>query len=211
MAYTDEQKKIWLQNANASSTLHTEGDKLGTYYIADNPQYYEPQRSNNFVFYVEGLSKKLNIVNNDYARDNADDVIRVSVQSSSVPHFTISPLTLKRGNNTMKFAGVPEFSEGKVVLTDFIGAGTKDILLGWQKQAYDVQTEKVGLATDYKVDAYLLEYTPEYQLARTWIMKGCWISGISEGEYNHDNSELRTIEATIQYDKAYVDTSDIGE
>lgn len=211
MAYTEDQKKIWLRNTAASSTLHDAGDKLGTYYIADNPQYYEPQRQNNFMFYVEGLSKKLKIENNDYARENADDIIKLSVNSSSVPHFNLGVLELKRGNNTMKFAGTPTFDAGKISLTDFIGAGTKDVLLGWQRQAYDVQTEKVGLASDYKVDGYLLEYTPEYQLARTWVLRGCWISGISEQEYDHDSSSLKTLDATIQYDKAYVDVSDIGE
>ena len=207
--YNDDQKVLNLNNKLKPSTLHSEGDKLGTYYIADNPKYFEPQRNNNFVFYVEGLSKKLNIVNNKYAQENADDVIKLSVKSSSVPHFTVSPLTLKRGNNTMKFAGTPEIPEGKISLTDYIGAGTKDVLLAWQRQVYDIKTEKVGLASDYKYDAYLLEYTPEYQLVRTWIMKGCWISGINEDDYSHDNGELRTLNATIQYDKAYVDTSDI--
>ena len=210
MAYTNEQKKILLKNEDKNSTIHEAGDKLGTYYIADNPKYFEPQRQNNFIFYVEGLNGKLNIPYNTYAQQNAEEVLKLSVNSSSVPHFTISTVTLKRGNNTMKFAGVPEFGEGQIALNDFIGAGTKDVLLAWQKQAYDVQTEKVGLATDYKVDAYLLEYTPEYQLVRTWILRGCWISGISEDAYDHDNGgNMKILNATIQYDKAYIDTSDI--
>lgn len=202
---------INLQNVDRPSTLHEAGDKLGTYYLTDNPKYYEIQRSNNFVFYVSGLSKAFNIANNKYAQDNADDVIKISVNKATVPHFTQSAIQVKRGNNTMKFAGVPEFGSGSIDLNDYIGAGTKDVLLAWQSKSYDVRTEKVGLASDYKKDAYLLEYTPDYQLVRTWKLMGCWISGLSEGEYSHDSADKHTITATIEYDKAWIDISDVEE
>lgn len=202
---------INLQNIDRPSTLHEAGDKLGTYYLTDNPKYYEIQRSNNFVFYVSGLSKAFNIANNKYAQDNADDVIKISVNKATVPHFTQSAIQVKRGNNTMKFAGAPEFGSGSIDLNDYIGAGTKDVLLAWQNKSYDVRTEKVGLASDYKKDAYLLEYTPDYQLVRTWKLMGCWISGLSEGEYSHDSADKHTITATIEYDKAWIDISDVEE
>ena len=202
---------INLQNVDRPSTLHEAGDRLGTYYLTDNPKYYEIQRSNNFVFYVSGLSKAFNIANNKYAQDNADDVIKISVNRATVPHFTQSTIQVKRGNNTMKFAGVPEFGSGSIDLNDYIGAGTKDVLLAWQNKSYDVRTEKVGLASDYKKDAYLLEYTPDYQLVRTWKLMGCWISGLSEGEYSHDSADKHIISATIEYDKAWIDISDVEE
>ena len=202
---------INLQNVDRPSTLHEAGDRIGTYYLTDNPKYYEIQRSNNFVFYVSGLSKAFNIANNKYAQDNADDVIKISVNRATVPHFTQSAIQVKRGNNTMKFAGVPEFGSGSIDLNDYIGAGTKDVLLAWQNKSYDVRTEKVGLASDYKKDAYLLEYTPDYQLVRTWKLMGCWISGLSEGEYSHDSADKHTISATIEYDKAWIDISDVEE
>lgn len=200
---------IYLQNANRESTLHESGDKLGTYYLTDNPKHYEIQRSNNFIFYVNGLSKSFNIVNNKYAAENADDIIKLSVNKASIPHFQQTAITVKRGNNTMKFAGAPEFSAGEISLNDYIGAGTKDVLMAWQNQSYDVRTEKVGLASDYKRDAYLLEYTPDYQLVRTWKLMGCWISNLSEDPYSHDSADKHQISATIEYDKAWIDISDI--
>lgn len=200
---------INLINVEQNSTIDTAGDKLGTYYLADNPKYYEVQRSNNFVFYVSGLSGAFNIPQNTYAATNGEDIIKISVSKSFVPHFTQSVIQLKRGNNTMKFAGTPEFSNGQIQLNDFIGAGTKDILYAWQQKSYNVQTEKVGLVEDYKKDAYLLEYTPDYQLVRTWKLRGCWISSLTEDEYNHESAEKHNITATIEYDKAFIDISDI--
>lgn len=215
MAYQEKDKFINLQSTDKPSTLDKAGDRLGTYYLTDNPKHYEIQRGNNFVFYVEGLNKLLGNTDyslqtaNKYAYENAEDVVKISVNKASVPHFTQSVIQVKRGNNTMKFAGVPEFSAGSVELNDYIGAGTKDILYAWQQKSYNVHTEKVGLVTDYKKDAYLLEYTPDYQLVRTWKLFGCWISSLSEGEFSHDSAEKHTISATIEYDKAWIDTSDM--
>ena len=206
MAYSNDQKKINLRNVQRPSKIDIPAnDPIGTYYLADNPKYFEPQRDNTFMFYVDGLSKKLNIVNNEYARVNADDVLRLSVKSSSVPHFTTEPITINRGNSQMHFAGKSKFGEGKLVVNDYIGAGTKDVLLAWQRKVYNVETEKTGLASDYKLDAYLLEYTPEYQLVITWKLYGCWITGLSEGDYDHESSGLKTIDVSIIYDKAIID------
>ena len=199
-----------LRNEIKDSTVDVAGQQLGTYYLADNPQYYEIQRSNNFMFYISGLSKSLGIEENEYADNNSDEVIKLSVNGTFIPHFKQQAISVKRGNNTMKFAGVPEFDDGELKLDDFIGAGTKDVLLAWQRKAYNVQTEKVGLAKDYKRDAYLLEYTPDYQLVRTWVIRGCWIGGLSEDGYSHDSNEKHQITATIYYDKAYPDNSDIA-
>lgn len=179
---------------------------IGTYYLADNPQYYEPQRSNTFKFYVSSLNGLLDGwgVSTDTSEDQA---LELSVKSSSVPHFSMTPVEINRGNNTMKFAGKPSFGDGSLVIHDYIGAHTKEILMAWQRQAYNVETEKVGLAKDYKRTAYLLEYTPTFQLVRTWVLAGCWVSTISEGNYDHDSADARTIDATIIYDKAYIDTN----
>ena len=209
MAYNDSQKKIQLKGTPVDSTVGTpSADVMGTYLLANNPQIYEVQRNNNFMFYVEGLSKKLGISYNKYADDNADDVIKISLSKAFVPHFKQSPITLKRGNNTMKFAGAPEFESGNIALDDFIGAGTKDVLMAWQNKSYNVRTEKVGLASDYKKDAWLLEYTPDYQLVRTWKLMGCWISGLTDDDYSHDSAEKHQITATIEYDKAWIDVDD---
>ena len=48
---------------------------------------------------------------------------------------------------------------------------------------------------NYKKDCYLMEYTPDMQLIRTWTLKGCWIAGLQMGD-------KRTITATIPYDYA---------
>lgn len=198
---------IYLNNQEKETTINDTTNVIGTYYIANDPTHYEPQRSNNFMFYVkfpEGYFADDEILNaiNSYAATQASEVLRVSVSATSVPHFSITPIELKRGNNTMKFAGTPTFDAGKLVLDDFIGAGTKDLALAWQRKVYNVETEKVGLAGDYKLTGWLKEYTPDFQTVRTWKLDGCWISGVTEGDYSHEDTAKRTMDVTLQYDKA---------
>ena len=81
--------------------------------------------------------------------------------------------------------------------------------MAWQRKVYDPETEKVGLASDYKHDAYLIELTPDYQVVRTWKLYGCWISGLSEGDFSHTDNSLKQIDVTLEYDLAKIDTSDI--
>ena len=104
-------------------------------HLASDNTLYEPARSNNFEFVVMDIDDLLDAgVQEEFASDedyikNGQDVIRVSVISSSVPHFDLSTIEIKRGNSTVKFAGNPTFSDGELKLNDFVGARTKDILM----------------------------------------------------------------------------------
>ena len=183
-------------------------NKMGAYHLANNPALYEVARSNNFEFVVTGLGSLLRAGanttdNNAYINGTtAMDVIRMSVESSSVPTFKQSPMSIRKGNSVMKFAGLPEFNEGRVVVRDFIGADTKSALMAWQNLSYNVKTQKVGQMKDYKKDCYLMEYTPDMQLIRTWELKGCWIAGLEMPEFSQEQGDKRTITVDIPYDYA---------
>lgn len=188
---------------------------IGTYHLAANAELYEISRSNNFEFVVTGFDELLRVgAFEETAEDLSDyvkgsqEILRLSVVKASVPHFTQSIIEVKRGNTVMKAAGVPTFSEGSLVVNDFIGADTKSVLMAWQRLSYDVTTEKIGRMVDYKHDCTLIEYTPDYEQVRYWDLKGCWISGISEGEYDMENGDKRQITATIQFDKAIMHMPD---
>ena len=186
---------------------------MGTYHMAANTNLYEIQRTNNFEFIVtdiDGIQRAGMIggeTNGNIA--NAQEIIRMAVSSASVPFFKQPAIEVKRGNSTMKFAGVPTFDAGKIKVNDYIGASAKEVLLAWQALSYNVVTEKVGLASDYKKDCYLVEYTPDYQKVRQWKMHGCWISELSSAEFASETNDKMQIDITIEYDKAELDTSDV--
>ena len=205
---------IRINGTDRQSTINqSSGSPIGTHHLAANTNLYEIQRTNNFEFIVtdiDGIMKAGMVGGEAFGTiDNAQEIIRLSVVSSSIPHFKQDAIQVKRGNNTMKFAGVPTFDAGKLKLNDFIGAATKEVLMAWQNLSYNVLTEKVGLASDYKKDCYLVEYTPDYQKVRQWKMHGCWISELSEDEFNHESNEGKKIDVTIEYDRAEIDTSEV--
>jgi hypothetical protein len=198
---------------NPSTINQQASNAIGTYHLADNPNLYEIQRSNNFEFIVTGLDNILRpgvVGDENNARiGNAQEVIRLSVTRCPIPHFTQQPISVRRGNSELKYAGVPTFSSGTLEVNDFIGADTKSVLMAWQNLSYNIATEKVGLMQDYKKQCTLIEYSPDYQVVRQWKLYGCWISGIQEGDYSSDDNSKHTITATIEYDKAQIDTSEL--
>lgn len=199
-------------------------ENFGTYHISSNLQNYESARSSFFTFIVSGFSKFASLLQSGADRVSADssdyidaskaqEYLKLSVNSASVPHFSLDTITIRRGNSAVKFAGVPTFPEGSIQVQDFVGLDVKSILMAWQALAYDVTTDKGGRAgnwTDragvehigYKQDCELIEYTQDHEEIRRWKLVGCWISDLSEDQFDVTSDGDRKITATIQYDRA---------
>lgn len=121
--------------------------------MADDPRFYEPQRLNNFELIITGLD---NLTKAGMEAGDADsslgnsstvqEALRLSVKSTSVPKFSISPITVKRGNSSIKYSNVAEFGSGSLVINDFIGLEGREALYAWQQLAYNTLTQKVGVA-----------------------------------------------------------------
>ena len=160
--------------------------------------------------YVTGSTK---------GKQKASDVLRLSVNKMFVPHFKVNPIEIKRGNSSVKFADSPSWEGGTIELQDFVGLETKNVLMAWQALVYDVNSDTQGRAGDwtddngikhkgYKRDCQLVEYTPDFQQIRYWILKGCWISGITESNFEKDGTGGRTISAQVEFDRAYMHMPD---
>jgi len=202
---------IRINGNNYDSTVDRTYDEAGQVYVgvqhlAANPELFMPQGTNHFYLQVD-FSKEVdgsNIYDSDLSSGD-EETLRLSVKSATVPHFTQSVIEVPVGNGTLKFAGRWSFEGGTLEIYDWIGADTKRILTAWQNKSGNIKTEKVGLASDYKKTAYLVETTPDGQRVRSFKMYGCWISGLSEEAHNVDGSDSRVITATIQYDYAEID------
>lgn len=182
-------------------------EAVGSYHLANNPDIYEPQRKNTFEVVVSGLS------NLPYAgapgqdgvitSSASDDLLRLCVKTVKLPHFKQTPITVRRGNSVMKAAGLPDFESGSLTVRDFVGSDVIGILMAWQNKSYNVMTQKVGLMSEYKKDAVLIEYSPNYKKVRSWQLKGCWVSALSEGEFSQEDGGMNEISVTLEYDYAY--------
>lgn len=188
---------------------------LSAQHISANLGKYEAARSGFFTLAVNfenDLIKATAITDeNATAADkisatDAQGYLYLNVVSAPVPTFTIEPLQYKRGNDTIKFAGTPSFDSGSIKVDDVVGLGTKSILMAWQRLAYNTKTRAGGRMKDYKKDCTLIEYTQDFEEIRRWTLYGCWISGLTEDEFNKEQDGKRQITAKIEYDRAEVDS-----
>lgn len=182
-----------------------------SWHIADNPAIYEPARTNNFEFVITGIDNLLKsgvtegTSDDDYVT-NGQEVIRLSVNKATVPHFTQGEISVSRGNVKTYFAGQLEFGDGTLEVVDYIGASGKSVLMAWQALSGKAVNGLVGRAAAYKKECQLVEYTPDYsQKIRSWRLIGCWIKGLSESEFNQENADKKIVTATIRFDRAIVE------
>lgn len=185
-------------------------NSLSAQHISTNLANYEAARTGFFSLIVDDID---NIINAAYKGDRDDaaasdkiaraqETLKLNVIKAPVPHFGVAVLEYKRGNDTVKFAGVPEFDMGSITVDDVVGMDTKSILMAWQALTYNVYTRKGGRMKDYKKTCTLIEYTQDFEQVRSWTLHGCWINKITEGEFDKENDGKRQITAEIQYDRA---------
>lgn len=166
--------------------------QMGPSHIA-NSRAHELQRTNNFALVVGDLGEDLTL----------------AVDSFSAPDETNAPIEISYGNHKVKFAGPAEFSDGDMVVNDFIGIDTEKIITDWKATVYDPKTDKIGFAASdasnkgYKKTAYLYLYSPDGSVARKWKIEGCWPSHVAYGEFSNSSPDKRQITVTLTYDKAY--------
>lgn len=180
----------------------------GTYHIASNSDLLEPQRVNNFELQIVFTANELVMPNIDPKSENvkyinaqvASDTLRLAVTKDSVPNFELSVLEQQHGNNKTKFVGKPKYSDMPITCNEYIGRNAKFILQAWQHLCYDPHNQEIGLAKKYKKTAYLMEYTPDWQLVSTTAIYGCWPSSVTFTDNDNTQEGSKTIDCTIQYD-----------
>ena len=188
-------------------------ESLNTRHISSNLNNYEAARTGFFTLVVDDLTNLLKVnytgekeaanADTDYIT-NAESSLRLNVVKFPVPHFSVSTMEYRRGNDIVKFAGVPSWEDGTIVVDDVVGLDTKSILVSWLYLAYNPHTRKGGRMKDYKKHATLCEYTQDYELIRTWEIDGLFITKLQEDDFDRENDGKRQIQATFSFDRAYV-------
>lgn len=185
-------------------------NSLSAQHISTNLANYEAARTGFFSLIVDDIDNIVSAAFSGDPRDaaasdkiaRAQEVLKLNVISAPVPHFSLKAEEFRRGNDVVKFAGVPTYKEGSIKVDDIVGVDTKSILMAWQALAYNVYTRKGGRMKDYKKNCTLVEYTQDFEQVRSWTLYGCWISDLDEDEFNKESDGKRQITAKIEYDRA---------
>lgn len=191
------------------------GNKPSAYHlaIADNAEYIQPVRSNNFRFLVNATEssplydlaragKNNSDADDNFSKGVASEILDFSVVKFDPPHFSQEPIQVTRGNSTIYFAGKPTFRSGNLVIDDLMTIDGKSVLMGWQALSYNVLDDSIPSSSKYKTNAQIIEYLPDGTKVRSWDLYGCWVEGISEDGYNNESNSKKQVTASIKYDYA---------
>lgn len=180
-------------------------------HISNNLANYEAARNAFFVLVVHDLDNLVkpnytgeNPGDNDYIQD-AENILRLNVVKSSIPHFSVGTEQYRRGNEVVNFATTPTWDGGSITVDDVVGLRTKDILVAWLYKAYNPHTRKGGRMSEYKKSAQLVEYTQDYEQIRTWNIDGMFITKLTDSEFDRENDGKRQITVDFVFDRATMD------
>lgn len=199
-----------MANTNWDSSLNTRS-------ISSQLNNYEAARTSFFVFTVsqKDLGNLLlpTYTNDPSAATDADyynaakafETLKLNVVKCPVPHFSVETGEYRRGNDVVKFATTPKWDSGSLVIDDVVGLDTKSLLMSWFYLVYNPHTRKGGRMKDYKKTCNLIEYTQDYEQIRTWTLEGCFITGISEDDFDKENDGRRQITVNISFDRAVME------
>lgn len=195
-------EQFYTTGITSSEKFSGTATKLGTSFMYDKAGW-EPQRTNNFELIVDGLSKIKLPDGTEFQSPAGKERIMLSVASFTAPQLEIAQITTHYANNSVKWAGKPDFPNSSIVVNDYIGVQVEEILAAWFRAAYDFKSEKIGYAIDYKKTAYLVEYSPKGDNPRIWKLEGCWLANFNLGEWSQEGNQQRQINATFVYDRIY--------
>lgn len=145
------------------------------------------RRTNNFILYIEGVTKE-------------DNYLELIVQKAFLPRVSLNVLELRHGNDSKKLAGTASWQGGTITIMDVLSKAELDILLEWFNQTYDAETGAIGIGSEYKRKGYIAEYAGDGKLERKWPVEGLWISELNLGDLDAANNSNKEISLTLQID-----------
>ena len=160
--------------------------QLSPWHMADDVNK-EVQRDNHFEVNITGVG---------------GDIVTLAINSSSLPTLTVPQVELNHGNGVVKVAGQPEVDDVTIEVKDFVGDDVEAILYEWFTEVYNPEDDTIGMASDYKRDGYIYQYSPDESVKRTWNLYGIWPTSFDGGDMNYEGSDQKLISLTLSVDRA---------
>jgi len=169
--------------------------------IAEAGGNFEPQRTNNGVLVIEGLTSDMRGGNLN-ANSGAAEVFTLSIDTFPLPKQQNGIIEVDYLNEKRKVAGKVTVDDVDIVLKDFIDKSTALVLWAWRCQVYNPWTGQIGLAHHYKKKATAYIFGPEGSYIRKWELKGLWPFNMDPGEIDMAGEDILKITLSCALDKA---------
>lgn len=195
-------------------TVIVSADHIGT-----TPNYYEPQRTNNFTLTIDAST----ISRGSSAKPDPDlsKKIQLSMKSFPFPKWGSEPVVIWFQNEQRKVAGRRKIEAVELVVHDYVDGGTLAALLSWERCVWSPKKNRfrgvifgarpseaeekdldgsIGDPAGYKRNGVLTLHSPGGDGIREWDFRGMFPNGIDTGDGDYDTNGNILIKLPLSVD-----------
>lgn len=173
-------------------------------------QSYEPQRANNAVLVIDGLT--------DWGEG---DPVMLALESFPLPKENNAQIEARYMNERRKFAGPANVDDMEVSVKDMVDVDVAHALLRWRRQVYLPSSQDqfqfggeignlqeqggIGLARHYKRTGRITLLAPngEPDYSREWRVEGVWPMSMDPGDIDMTSEDFIRVSVTLSVDRIY--------
>jgi hypothetical protein len=142
---------------------------------------FEPKVQNRFIMYM-------------------DNIPSFMVKSVSAPNFEDGTVKLDHINSYRKIRGKREWGSMDMTLYDPITPSGAQSVLEWARLGYESVTGRAGYSDFYKKDLTLNLLGPVGDVVSEWILKGAFLTSVSQGDLSWDSEDVVELGITVEVD-----------
>jgi len=142
---------------------------------------FEPKVQNRFIMYIDAIPAFM-------------------IKQVSAPSFEDESIKLDHINTYRKIRGKREWQTMDMTLYDPITPSGAQAVMDWARLSYESVTGRAGYSDFYKKDLVLNVLGPVGDIVSEWVIKGAFITSMSQGDFDWSNSEVAELQITVDMD-----------
>lgn len=142
---------------------------------------FEPKVQNRFVLYADGIPSFM-------------------VKNVTAPNFTDDSIKLDHINTYRKIRGKREWGDMDLTMYDPVTPSGAQAVMDWARISYESVTGRSGYSDLYKKDLTLNVLGPVGDVVSEWVIKGAFITNMSQGSFDWSSSEPVELTITVAMD-----------
>lgn len=142
---------------------------------------FEPKVQNRFIMYVDAIPAFM-------------------IKNVTAPNFEDEEVKLDHINTYRKIRGKREWGNMDMTLYDPITPSGAQAVMEWARLSYESVTGRAGYSDFYKKDLTLNLLGPVGDIVSEWVIKGAFITSMSQGDLDWSSSDAVELGITVAMD-----------
>jgi len=142
---------------------------------------FEPKVQNRFIMYIDAIPSFM-------------------IKNVSAPNFEDEEVKLDHINTYRINRGKREWGNMDMTLYDPITPSGAQAVMDWARLSYESVTGRAGYSDFYKKDLTLNILGPVGDIISEWVIKGAFITSMSQGYFDWATSDVAELSITVAMD-----------